>query len=391
MFQPEAESKDNVLRLQPIDVTSPTLAQEMRTCMLRAGLSNRGAGNSHAVLSHPGGWLGTAYHEVLDKAADIDSESGDTENRLKDIWNSKILELYEASQQHPLNRRLGAPDSWPKYHLTEQMAYLKAKELIARNTVAKGGQRTADSIIREEFLSGFSGRLVGRPDVANRDSVIDYKSGYVLEVSDGIESLKDSYVRQLKIYAYLIHENRGYWPRRGVVEPMVGGPVEISLEPAECESEAIDAVALLDSFNSRIETGQSPESLASPAPDSCHWCPFQIACQPFWDQVAPEWYEVMQIASVEGKLMGKPKVVQDGAAIAISVESQSGTETANALLVSPFPTKVFGDLEVLIDGEAVRVVGAYRKSNGSLGASLRTLVAGVSYLPKIEIDLATCR
>src|SRR3990172_4139080 len=59
------------LELAQIRATSPTLAETMRACLLRAGLSKATA-SSKFVLGNPKAWLGTAYHEVLEKIVEVD-------------------------------------------------------------------------------------------------------------------------------------------------------------------------------------------------------------------------------------------------------------------------------------------------------------------------------
>src|SRR5262249_1710927 len=63
---PEAVLAVPTLALPEIRATSPTLAETMRSCLMRAGLS-RASGSSSFVLGNPKAWLGTAYHEVLEK------------------------------------------------------------------------------------------------------------------------------------------------------------------------------------------------------------------------------------------------------------------------------------------------------------------------------------
>jgi hypothetical protein len=58
------------LQLPEIRATGPTLAETMRTCLLRAGLS-RARGSSNFVLGNPRAWLGTAYHEVLERRVEM--------------------------------------------------------------------------------------------------------------------------------------------------------------------------------------------------------------------------------------------------------------------------------------------------------------------------------
>ncbi len=58
------------LELPEIRATSPTLAETMRACLLRAGFS-RARGSSNFVLGNPKAWLCTAYHEVLAKIVGV--------------------------------------------------------------------------------------------------------------------------------------------------------------------------------------------------------------------------------------------------------------------------------------------------------------------------------
>jgi hypothetical protein len=59
------------LKLRQISAASPTLAESMRACLLRAGLS-KATRSSTFVLGNPKAWLGTAYHEVLEKIVEVD-------------------------------------------------------------------------------------------------------------------------------------------------------------------------------------------------------------------------------------------------------------------------------------------------------------------------------
>ena len=58
------------IELTTITAVSPSLAELLRLCALRAGLS-RLATTRPLVLGNPKAWLGTAYHEVLEAAGTI--------------------------------------------------------------------------------------------------------------------------------------------------------------------------------------------------------------------------------------------------------------------------------------------------------------------------------
>jgi hypothetical protein len=52
------------------------------------------------------------------------------------------------------------------------------------------------------------GKLVGKPDVLEDGEIRDYKSGRVYEdTADGRRIAKEAYVRQLRLYGYLVRKN----------------------------------------------------------------------------------------------------------------------------------------------------------------------------------------
>jgi hypothetical protein len=170
-----------------------------------------------------------------------------------------------------LDRRFGEPESWPGYHLARASALLRARELVGRggtrfNTAGSGDTGT----IREHQFAAFGGKLVGRPDVIRQPEIIDYKSGAILEHDEASQSdiVKAAYVRQLRIYGFLVKEVLGWWPARGMLLPFAGAGVEVPLDSNECAREAAEAIALLDDYNAKVTAGATPNQLASPSPST---------------------------------------------------------------------------------------------------------------------------
>lgn len=86
------------VELAKIRATSPTLAEVMRSCLLRAGLS-RAVGASALALGNPRAWLGTAYHEVLEKIPEVDLRAQSLEHALD--RHAKVLTGRVVSQALP--------------------------------------------------------------------------------------------------------------------------------------------------------------------------------------------------------------------------------------------------------------------------------------------------
>lgn len=96
------------LVLAGILATSPTLAETMRTCQLRAGLA-RAIGSSNFVLGNPKSWLGMAYHEVLEKIVAVDFSNETPDAAIERLWNQAVEAQHRRASVHPLDHRFGLP------------------------------------------------------------------------------------------------------------------------------------------------------------------------------------------------------------------------------------------------------------------------------------------
>lgn len=372
------------LRIGSIEAVSPTLAELLRSCKLRAGLS-RAEGIAPFTLGNPKAWLGTAYHEVL--AAAGGHKGGNLNQAATTAWEAAIDREYQRAKIHPLDRRFGAPETWPGFHLIAAMARVRAQEFaIAISLVAGDRQGTTDAsagIHREERFSGAGGKIVGRPDVVRPDEVIDFKSGAVHEDEDQ-EQLRPSYVSQLRLYAFLVKEALGWWPRRGVLVPMVGPPVEIEIDPHVCEEEANDAVRLLDDYNALVCKGSDSTELASPSPGACRWCPFQAICPAFWKAVTPDWLDELGTAVIMGTICETPQSIHWGAALSIAIDVRGGTEDSQKVLeLSPVKLETQTVAKHIQKGDEVRVTGMLRRPDGTVRMTGRTIFFNVKDLPTI--------
>lgn len=384
-----------ILRLPEIRITNPSLAETMRACFLRAGLS-KASGSSNFLLGNPKAWLGTAYHEVLEKIVEIDLGQESIEDAVDRLWGLAIAAQQQRSAAHALNYRFGLPASWPGYHVARASVLLRAKELVAGATpdeaaVAKASGAGPAGTIREQEFTAFSGRLVGRPDAIRAGEVVDYKSGAILEhdAAAQMDVVKAAYVRQLRIYGYLVRKKLGWWPKRGVLLPLGGAGVEVALDSSECEREANEAVGLLDLYEEKCRAAAKPEDLASPAPNACRWCPFKLVCPSFWQASTPNWSGQLDGAAIEGAVLEQPAVIHGGAARAVSVEIQAGSETLRRVQIAPLNPTTHPAVTVLAAGDRVRFVGLRARADGVLAPTKRTVLARVDDLPTVTVGRTT--
>lgn len=378
------------LELPEIRATGPTLAETMRSCLLRAGLS-RAAGSSRFVLGNPKAWLGTAYHEVLEKIVEFDAGQETLDTAVERLWNQAIATQQQRAGVHPLDHRFNSPMAWRGYHVARASVMLRAQELFTRLGAAAApaakqasGSGLAGSIREQEFTA-FGGKLLGRPDVVRGSEVIDYKSGAIVEYDEATQTdvLKAAYVRQLRIYGYLVNEKLGWWPLRGLILPLAGAGVEVALDPSECGREATEAVALLDAYNGRVRAGAAPADFASPSPKGCQWCPYKLLCPAFWQAASPEWSGHLDGAAVEGVLAEAPSLIHSGAARAVALTVQAGSEVWRRVQIAPLNPAAHPVVTTLAAGERVRLVGLRARPDGILVPGDRTVVFRVDDLPLV--------
>jgi PD-(D/E)XK nuclease superfamily len=379
------------LELSPIQAVSPTLAETMRVCRLRAGVS-RTPGSYHFVLGNPKAWLGTAYHEVLDRIGNVAFSGDSCDSVAERLWDEAISAQYQRTLLHPLDRRFGLPVTWPGYYVVKASAFLRAQELTGNaldggSTPRRGPQEAEQrDAIREQTLTAFDGRLVGRPDVIRAREILDYKSGSLFEQGEVTQTdvVKTSYVRQLRIYGFLVKETLGYWPDRGVLLPVAGAGVEIALDSRECTREATEAVAILDGYNTTLMTAATANDLASPSPSNCKWCPFKLFCNPFWKTATAAWSEQLDGAAVEGILEEPPMAIHGGAAVAVSLNIQNGSEEPRRVQLAPLHPNMQLASSIAA-GDRVRLIGLRTRPDGSFIPSQRTVLARVDDLPAISL------
>jgi hypothetical protein len=365
----------------------------MRTCRLRAGLT-KAAGISDVTLGNPKSWLGIAYHNVLEKIASVDLERDSIESAICRLWKDAVEKQFAINALHTLDRRFGPPETWPGYYLCYASVSLRANELLLkRETSRLQGQPSWNGgakAIREQRFSGFGGRLVGKPDVIRYPEIIDYKTGGIIEWNDAnqADSIKAGYIRQLRIYGFLVNESLGWWPTTGILLPPVGPGAHLDLEPDACTVEATDAVALLDEYNAELQRSTSVRSLASPSASTCKWCQFKLVCSPFWEAVRPDWAAQLESAVVEGIVQDVPTSIHGGAAVSLSISVERGTQETETLHIAPLDpeTHFFANLPTLND--RIRVVGLRVRQDGGLAPSKQTTIAKNAELPSLMIQTA---
>jgi CRISPR/Cas system-associated exonuclease Cas4 (RecB family) len=363
--------------LTPLTRTSPTLWAHMRLCSLRGAFAATRAVDTW-ILHDPRAWLGTAFHKVMAAAA----RPGAIKTDVEQVWTVTVSEAAAAAASHPLDARYAAPERWPNYFLVRQRALSSAQGLIARNT---GTQRVS---LRGEWAAGTErqlhargGRLAGRPDRFDGRVVTEYKSSLPDPAWPGAQAVLDGFHRQLQLYAAIIAEAAGRWPERGRIIAASGQAIEVTIDQAVCEAEALAALDALDSLNRGLASGATAETLARPGNDSCGGCPFQAVCPAFWRWLAAHGSAGLPDTAAVG-VLERVELGQDGdlytAHVAINQPSMPPG-------FHPFVLRrtTHGDLTHSAQGARSRIVSARLKTDGRLRADASTCIFAEDDVPKV--------
>jgi hypothetical protein len=300
------------------------------------------------------------------------------------LWDTAISEVRTIASHHRLDSRFANPERWPGYYLVRQRAIASA--------VTKSGRRS-DSQRRvspegptllggsERLLTARSGRLAGRPDQFDRNSVTEYKSA--LPDPDWAEaaSIIDGYWRQLRLYSVLIGET-GKWPAVARIVVASGQVLEEPVNRTACEAEADAAISGLDAMNQALSAGGDSAALASPSQVACGQCPYLAICPAFWSWCeAGSWPELREPAACGRLVSVDPGMNGDLYAVNLSLKGRYGIGGVQSLALRK---SVHGDLTGCPSGSPVRVVFANLRPDGRLRADISTCVFNEADIPELR-------
>ena len=353
MFAPEPPDLVQLARI------TPSIYEASLTCLAKAAWYAHGG---HGVLpENPAAILGTSFHEVVASAHRGTLKVANHSDRTpaRQLFDETVRTLHKKA--HPLVRlKFPMPERLPYYNLHRERTSIIAAH-IAVSRLSTGSPietlRASTSPARTETrLCSKDGLIVGRADQIDGklESVVDYKSGYV--VGTDAVAVSDSESRQLRLYAYLAAEN-GIYVSKGIVIRGSGQRCELPISPAEAEVEAICARTQLQTINAAVNNGAVFSDLASPSPQSCRSCVCIPFCTSFWASVKPEWTPDCG-SHVEGNVTdAENRLIQGVWLTTLSIAVRSGTIAGQNAFIEQIPSdwmKIEDDLPC--SGDVVRVV-----------------------------------
>jgi hypothetical protein len=353
----------------------------MRRCGLRAVLAASPEADQW-VLHAPRAWLGIAFHAVT-RAARSSMEIGDTQR----VWDHSIAQAVTAASLHRLDRRFASPERWPSYYLVRQ----RSLGLALQSTRPRGGELprhrnpAGDTSARgtERLYEARGGRLVGRPDYFDGQTITEYKSSLPNAAWPGASALLESYRRQLRLYAAIIFEATAIRPGGARIVAATGEILQVPVEPAECEAEADSAVAALEKLNQDLISSGPVDSIAIPTAENCAGCPFQMICPSFWNRLKECGTEDMPDTAFEGVLESLEEG-PDGDLYTSHVRVLAASRPIEPLQPVVLRASVHGRLGVSALGYPCRFVDFFVRPDGRVRAELATLAMATADLPALQ-------
>jgi len=300
----------------PVKALSPTELDVLRTCPLRMSFRRTTpSGGSRPTAQQA---LGILCHDVLERMAREPLMRGpDWRSSFELAWSEAVAGMAQ-SLGHDAAWAASGPEGWPGYRI--KLARLRKAAERLHGLLEEAGPDA--ELACEERMSALDGRLVGQPDLVIRAAgahwIVDYKSGRVTSQEGGPP--RDSYVRQLQLYAVLEHEVSGAWPTQALLLPLAGPAVKVNVDPSACMDVAAQMIEMQDTYNATVPKPQP----ASPSAEACRWCPYATRCEAFWDACNTHWRE--ELLAVRGVVESIAPTQLGGASLRVRVSGGSLAE-----------------------------------------------------------------
>jgi hypothetical protein len=274
---------DNGGRIGQIAAVAPSRAASLLSCALAEAF--RAGSTAPRLPTHPKAHFGTLAHSFLRNAMS-GAFAGYSETELRGEWRQTV-QGYEASLLADPAEGAVVPlaRSCDDFEVNG-LRLVKTALRISQNRSPSTRPKSGDSATEARIASG-DGLIVGRLDRVTWEAgalvVADIKTGAIDTTPGGV---RPEYKLQLMLYAFLIHEKFGEWPRSLRIIPLTGDPIDLPFDSNEVIAIASAVKLTLARANeliARVRQRQSDEkSLAAPSPDACRFCRFRLTCDAYW-------------------------------------------------------------------------------------------------------------
>jgi len=220
----------------------------------------------------------------------MDGSPNCTITHIQNGGRQKIRRLYEENLLADSVERIVVPISSSCDDF--EVNAIRTIKIVARLASQQANWQTGAATSRkgiEAKISSGDGLIVGRLDRYRWEDgllvVTDIKTG---KTSNQNGKLNRELTMQLMLYAYLLHERFGQWPKSLKIITLRGETIEVPFSPDEAENLAAQMKQRLietdKSIGEVIEGKRLTNTLASPSPEVCRFCRYRPSCASYWEE-----------------------------------------------------------------------------------------------------------
>jgi len=216
--------------------------------------------------------IGTVIHKVFELVNK--KELSPNRNEIKAFWKAEIKrQELKISEEYPALRNVSIVDysaMFDTIRVVEKLFSVSTVQPKQANTILHPNEHKVKIV---GLLSGSIDRVDSLSDGSFR--VVDYKSGKVFN-DDG--SIKEEYIVQLNLYAYLLEEQEKVKVSRLAIIDKTGTCIPVPYHPEKKQEVFNQVKATLERINTAVEQKQ-PEKLCSSSEDNCRFCQVAHLCK----------------------------------------------------------------------------------------------------------------
>jgi CRISPR/Cas system-associated exonuclease Cas4 (RecB family) len=264
-----------------IDRISPSQFFSLKNCAYKSLLA-KAFENKPLLPVSPNAYFGTVLHKILELISKglVNSDNFDR------IFNEQIRHEEDNLQKQGYSYFTPLQKNVKDFGIKKVLLKKHLKVETAQSSKVNGTKFQS-----EKWFESKDNLIAGKIDLVieneNFTEIIDFKTGAikqdVLDDSGEIFSeVKEEYIEQLKLYAYLYFEDTGIFPTKLSIVDLTKQKFSIFASQSECNSIFEEAKALLAATNAGIDTGTFS---ANPTKINCKYCLYRPACSFFLKQI----------------------------------------------------------------------------------------------------------
>lgn len=259
--------------LDRLERINPSSFFSFKRCAKKSLLSKKT--NTAKLLLSPNAYYGSVIHKLLDEIA--------SSKITNEIFEDRFKALILLAEKKMLQEGYKSPNL---QILCKNFALKKlfVKDKIKNKNTIRVSANSNYSFKREVWIQNEENTMGGNIDLIkeynDHVSLIDYKTGQILDKSlkegSGIkEGIKQGYITQMKLYAYLYYLKENKFPDKLILINLENQEFEIRTNIDDSKDLYIEAIAYLKKVNSNIV---DRVQLASPNEENCQNCLYRPSC-----------------------------------------------------------------------------------------------------------------